>query len=288
MSRRSRQSWLSLSLLVGLTLAAVFAVGGVLLEIVRTGLRSEEQSHVLLAPLVAMALFWVRRERLRYCRPRWSLLGPLAIGAGWAMATMGYASGVDIAWHAGALTVVGGAVLTVVGPEVMWRFGAVVASMAFFIPIPGRVNRALAIPLQQATAQAGEWILDLFGVVVERSGSVLTINGVDVAIAEACNGMRMVSALTLVVFAFVFAVPMRQPVRLLFLIGTPLLALAVNVLRMIPTVLAYGHADIDSADLVHDLSGWVGLLVALGLLWLLMELLRWLDIPVTRIAVAEG
>src|SRR5256885_1613630 len=82
-----------------------------------------------------------------------------------------------------------------------------------------------ALPLQELSARIVEFMMVLFGSPVQRAGNVLSINGHDVGIAEACNGMRMVAALGLVAFAFVFTVPMRTSVRLLILALSPLVAL---------------------------------------------------------------
>ncbi len=118
------------------------------------------------------------------------------------------------------------------------------------------------------------------------TGNVLLINGREVAVAEACNGMRMVSALLLVSYAFVFSMPMRQGVRLVILAASPIVALLCNVIRLVPVVLFYGYASDSTADFFHDASGWIVLLIALGLLWSFLSLLRWIEIPVTPYAVA--
>ncbi|HBS29687.1 MAG TPA: hypothetical protein DEB06_09620 [Phycisphaerales bacterium] len=274
--------------LAALTAGAVGSTWTTWADIFRLGIRNEEQSHILLTPVIAAWLVWVRRERLRLCRPSPSLLGPLVVGAGWASVGWGFANSVDIARHLGALAVVVGSWLSVMGPPVFARFMAPLAVLVFLMPIPGRLRQAISIPLQEATARVTEWILEIAAVPITRSGNLLSINGNEVAVAEACNGMRMVAALGLVTFAFVFSFPMRNGARLLILLFSPLIALLVNVIRLIPTVLMYGYAGADAADLFHDVSGWVMLFVGLALLWGLLWLLRWLQIPVSRYAFAGG
>jgi exosortase len=160
-------------------------------------------------------------------------------------------------------------------------------ALIFLFPVPGRFRQHIAVPLQQISAFVSENLLALFGVGVERAGVVLQINGHDVAVAEACNGMRMVSALGLITFAFVFSVPMRKSIRLLLLAASPLIALVVNIIRLIPTALAYGYAEPDTAGLVHDIGGWAVLGLALGLLWGCLALLRWLEVPVSPYPVPK-
>lgn len=274
--------------LAALTALAVASTWSTWADIFRLGTRNEEQSHILLTPVIAMWLAWVRRERLRLCKPASSMLGPIAVAAGWALIAWGFANSTDIARHFGALIVVVGSWLSVLGPAVFMRFLAPLAVLIFLMPVPGRLRQAISLPLQNATAHVTEWVLELFAVPIVRYGNMLTINGHEVAVAEACNGMRMVAALGLVTFAFVFSFPMRNGVRLLILLFSPLIALLVNVIRLIPTVLMYGYAEPESADLFHDISGWVMLFVGLGLLWCLLWLLRWLQVPVSRYAFAGG
>jgi exosortase len=275
-------------LIVMLCALAIVAALPVWRDIVGTALESEEQSHILLAPAVAVWLGWLRRGRLRLCRPRWSYTGVAAVLAGWAMIAFGFSRSIDLAWHAGAILMLVGAGVSVVGIDVVRRFLPVVLTLLFLLPVPGQVRSQIAIPLQEATAAATQFVFDLIGVAVVRNGNVLSINGFDVAVAEACNGMRMVSALALVSFAFVFSVPMRTTARLVILLASPFIALLVNIVRLIPTVLVYGrHRDDPIATTFHDLSGWAALVLALALLWCILRLLRWLEIPIAPYAIKE-
>jgi exosortase/archaeosortase family protein len=129
-------------------------------------------------------------------------------------------------------------------------------------------------------------VLETFGVPIERSMNLLTINGQDVAVAEACNGMRMVLALILVSYAFAFSIPLRWYARTLVLVMSPVAALGCNVIRLLPTVVLYGYADESLADSFHDISGWLMVPLAFCALLGLFALLRWALIPVTRFTLA--
>ncbi|MBK7405905.1 MAG: exosortase/archaeosortase family protein [Phycisphaerales bacterium] len=273
--------------LAGLVVLAIIATGRTWAEIFEQALRSEEDSHILMAIPIACWLLWLRRGRLRMCRPTWSFLGPAMIVLGVAMDRIGILQALEIFRHTGALLVVIGAAVSVLGPRFVVQFLPVFAALFFLMPVPGRIRQQIAIPLQNVSAQASQFLLDLFGVPSTRSGNVLVINNNEVAIAEACNGMRMVAALALISFAFIFSVPMRNGVRLAILAVSPAIAVVVNIARLVPTVLLYGYANPGAADLFHDLSGWAVLLLALALLWGFLSILRWIEVridpyPVTR------
>lgn len=285
-----RRSW---KFTDGLLLAALIALAvGASWDIwtdifIGYAMRDAEQSHIFLAPVVALWLGWVRRERLRKCRPHWTMLGPVVIGLGWLTSWYGFTSQFEFFWHFGALLMVGGAALTVTGVDLFKRFAPALIALLFLMPIPGMIRQEISLPLQTVTAEVTQFLMEVFGAPVARSGNVLTINGEEVAVAEACNGMRMVAALLLVSFAFVFSVPMRQEIRIFILAISPAVAIICNVIRLTPTVLLYGYASQDTADLFHDVSGWLMLPIALAILWGIFAVLRWIEIPLTPYAVAE-
>lgn len=260
---------------------AVVATLGVWSEIWQRAFHNPEDSHIIIALPVAAWLAFLRRSRARRWRPTPSVLGVVMILIGWGMIQAGFYFALDVFQHFGALLTVGGALVAVLGYRLPLLFKPSLIALLFLFPVPGTFRRYIAIPLQHASAFVSENLLALFGVPIERAGIVLQINGHDVAVAEACNGMRMVSALGLITFAFVFSVPMRSNVRLLLLAASPVIALIVNIVRLIPTALAYGYAEPETAELVHDIGGWAVLLLALGMLWGCLGLLRWLEVPVT-------
>ena len=256
-------------------------------DIYRIGRIDEESSHIFLVPVVAAWLIWVRRARFGQCRPVDPYVGPLIMALGWFLSAYGYHNGIQSFWHGGAVILLIGAVATVLGREVLMRYLPVVIVLGFLVPIPGIMRQQIAIPLQTATAQITHDLVELGGATIDRAGNLLQINGVDVAVAEACNGMRGVFALALVSYAFAFGTPLRWYARGLILLASPLVALVINIIRMMPTVWLYGYAPQSVADQFHDWSGWIMLGLAFLLLLALLHVLRWAMIPVTRYTLAN-
>jgi exosortase len=214
------------------------------------------------------------------------MAGPIIVLIGCGMWTLGYNHAMQSVWHAGAVAVTVGAAMTVLGKNVLFRFLPAFAVLIFLVPIPGLLRQGISLPLQTASAQATAAILETFGIPIERSGNVVTINGVGVEVAEACNGMRMVFALFLVSYAFAFGMPLRNGVRALVLLASPVAAILCNVVRLIPTVLLYGFASNSVATSFHDISGWLMVPLAFMILLGVMRILRWALIPVSRYTLA--
>ncbi|MEQ9094677.1 MAG: exosortase/archaeosortase family protein [Phycisphaerales bacterium] len=270
-----RISWLVV--LLGLAVVAALPSWHNVLDL---ALRSDEYSHMLLVLPVFGLLLWQRRSRLAAVAPNYSLWGAVLAVAGVAMDFIGFASQIDAIKDLGMVVMLVAAVVAVAGWR--WPLAALPAFgvLLFLVPVPGRLRQQIAKPLQEVSASITEWILGLLGQPVVRWGNVLEINGIEVAVAEACNGMRMVVALALVAYAFAFSMPLRPWARVVILVASPLIAVLANVLRLGPTVLSYGYLDLELADFVHDVSGWLVLVVALGVLWGSVALARWLELPI--------
>src|SRR5271170_989894 len=86
------------------------------------GIRDEEASHVLLVPIIVFWLVWIRRRRFRKCRPVGTWIGPAFVAFGGIITVFGYYRGIQSFWHGGAVLVLTGAVLSVLGKEVFYNF----------------------------------------------------------------------------------------------------------------------------------------------------------------------
>lgn len=246
----------------------------------------EESSHILLAPVVAGWLAWVRRARLRQCRPEGRLWAVVGLLVGYGLWYYGFTEQRSSFWHAGTVLMTVSAALVGLGTQLVWRFLPVFGTLVFLIPMPTGLRLSVAIPMQEYTAYVTQAACEVMGMRVARAGNLLSVNGMDVAVAEACNGMRMVFTLLMVCYAFTFTEPLRTGVRLLILLASPVVAIVANVVRLVPTVWAYGQFSPEVAEKLHDAAGWVMLVVAFLALAGIVRVLRWAMIPVSRFNLA--
>lgn len=275
--------WMSryrLPLTLALVVAAVIACLDAWLDIARIVKVDEEASHILLVPLVVARIAWVRRTELKDWQSQASLWGLAIAVLGIALWLFGNIRAVQVLWHLGAILAVVGAIVCVQGLEIVRRMWPAFLVLLFLMPMPGVIRHPLALFLQNISAQLTEVVTIAIGFDVSRQGNLLIINDYPVGIAEACNGMRMVSMLILVVFAFVFSEKVRPWVRIfLVLLATPL-AILCNIVRLVPTVVAYGYFSPEMADQIHDWLGWVMVVASYFMLMGLLWLMRWLLLPV--------
>jgi exosortase len=255
-----------LALAGAMVLAAVAALRSSWADWFNISYQIEEHSHVFLAVPFGAAIIYMNRGRLRDVRGGVSWAGPLLVAAGWTMAWYGFTDAHQSMWHMGAVLVALGAAVTILGHDVLIKFWPAFLLLGFMVPVPNGIRMGMATPLQTAMAAIVEKILTTFGEPIGRQGNSITINGQHVLIAEACNGLRMAFPLILVCWLFAFVTPLKNWVRWGIILFSPLVALACNVIRLIPTLLMFGHSTHEAASKFHDYSGWPMIAVAFFLL----------------------
>jgi exosortase len=265
-------------LLIGASFA-VWATGDAWQDIAKTGWKDEESSHILLVPIVVLWLMWENRGRFSGFRRLGTWAGPPLVAFGGGLYLYGSLGWSRTTTYAGAVIILVGCMLSVLGTELIKKFAPAVLALAFLVPVPGVMRLGIAIPLGTATAQVAEHFLLVFGVPVERSGTLLSINQVDVTIAEACNGLRMVLSLFFVSYVVAFSGSLSWYVRAIVLLAAPLLAILCNVIRLIPTLYLYGYASKDWAEMFHDAAGWAMLAVSYVGLIGIIRLIQWTTRP---------
>ena len=113
------------------------------------------------------------------------------------------------------------------------------------LPLPLRLNTAMAGPLQSLATLGSVTLLQATGLPVISEGNVIIVGGERLEVARACNGLSMLLSFATLVTAMVVLVdrPPRQRVALLLSIVP--VALLCNVLRIAATAWAThlaGHA----------------------------------------------
>ncbi|MEY3026219.1 MAG: hypothetical protein RLZZ238_1116 [Planctomycetota bacterium] len=278
--RALRFSANDLWMLGALVAASVIAFWPAWTDIHLQATRRTDNGYILLVPFVAAYLAWLRRMRLAFVPRRPSLTGAAMIGVALLLTWWGERTDTRAVFHLGAIVAFSACFVSLAGLEVVRRFLPVFLALLFLIPIPAEIRKWLAGPLQSLAVGVTQEVLDILGVVTERAGNSIIIEGRSIFVGEACDGMRMVFALALTVFAFAFSVPLRPHARLALFIASPLIAIVCNIVRLVPTALAYAYASAEDAGRFHDIAGWLMLPLALMLLLGLVRFMRWLDLPV--------
>ena len=258
-----------------------------LADLLGIAMRDSDRSYIVVVPFLAFYLAWLRRSRLRSINLQPSILGPAIIFLGWIGFLIGGFEDIVALWHLGPVLGIIGIIITFLGPNSFRAFGPAFLVLLAVIPIPGRIRQIPAQPLQGLATDVTATILDVVGVPAVQTGNLIEINGATVAVGEACDGMRLLVPLALVIYAFVFSLPLRPLMRTFMILASVPVALMCNVLRLVPTALAYGYVP-QFAEITHDIGGWLMIPIAIIALLGLLRLVEWVDIPVSRWRLVVG
>jgi len=227
-----------------------------------------------LVPLASAYMLATTRGRLlRFPSSlAWSGLAVFALGLGLNLFGVYYLYA-SIS-NLGMVVCANGLALALLGWEGYKRSWYPLVFLLVMCPLPGRVQDGMMLPLQTVGSVFAAVILETIGMPVERSGHIFDLGGQTIAVAEACNGLRMVTASLLVagVLAYVIQGPGWRRVALV-LSSIPI-ALICNVARITLTAVLYnaGYPRI-AEGLFHDLAGLLMMPIMVGLLLLELRLL---------------
>jgi exosortase len=227
-----------------------------------------QYSHGYLVPLFALYLLWQRRaQRPKTLRCNFWGLPVLVAGAGLRLAAAYYY--LPFLDAASLMPCVVGLCLLLGGWETLrWAWPAL-AFLVFMLPLPYRLENALAFPLQRLATLASTFVLVVLGFPATAEGNIITINESRIGVVEACGGLSML--LTFFALATAFALAVRRPTadRILLVVSAAPVALLANVARICVTGILYEEVGGAAARaFFHDVAGWLMMPLAVGFLWL--------------------
>lgn len=239
--------------------------------------RNDEYSSGLLVPFLAIYILWSRRRDIAQCRigpSLWGLfafLGAQGIRLFGLFFMYGSAERLSIALSIAAL------VLLLFGWQLFRKVSTVLLFLCLMLPWPNRIQAALALPLQHWATSSAVFCLETIGYEVVREGNVIHIGQASVAVAEACNGLRMITAFFVISSLVVLLVKREWWEKLLVLASSLPIALLCNTVRLTITAIAFTMLSGEYWEKIfHDFGGYAMMPLALGMvileLWLLTKI----------------
>jgi len=240
-------------------------------------LRSDEYSSGMLVPLIAAYIVWLRRKDLASCPIRPSLWGLFALVGAQALRFFGLFFMYGSAERISLVLTIAALVLLLFGWKLFWKVSSVLVFLFLMLPLPNRVQMAATLPLQDWATSSAVYCLEALGYEVAREGNIINLDGTMVAVVEACNGLRMVTAFFVISGLVVLLVQRRWWEKLIILASAVPIGLICNTLRLTVTAMAFTKIDAQNWEKAfHDYGGLAMMPLALGIvvfeLWLLSNL----------------
>lgn len=233
----------------------------------------------MLVPVAAAYVLWTRRIELGSLAMRPCWIGGIVMLAALGIRQYGLVALQESIERYAMILGFGGACLLVTGIAMTRRVFWVLAFLLLTAPLPGKVHNMIAGPLQTLATSGAVVVLELFGTTVAREGHVLTLDGaVPVAVAEACSGLRMLTAFTVVGSVLAFLAPRPLWQKVVLVVSTVPVAIVCNLVRLVVTAKLFVMVDAPTAErFFHDFAGWFMMPMAIGLMLAELWVLRWMS-----------
>ncbi len=251
---------------------------------------SDDYSAGQLVPLVALFLVWRERKNLRECllKPCWS--GGIALlMLAQAGRTYGLLFMFESAERYSLVLTIAGLVLMVAGRQVFRRVLWILLILLLMVPLPGRVHNMISGPLQNMATTGAVFLMEAFGIRVSQQGNVMMLNqDTPLAVAEACSGLRMLTAFIIVAAFIAYMVKRSRLQKAILLASSIPVAVICNIVRIFVTAVIMLKVSSEAADkFFHDFAGIVMMPIAVMLMFGELWLMEMLTLPETDLKPDE-
>lgn len=248
-----------------------------IMDLWNTWQRSDEYSSGLLVPFLAVYILWSRRQQIIGIRIQPSLWGLLAFVVAQAVRFFGLFFMYGSAERLSIVLSIAAMVLLLFGWEFFRKVSPIVLFLFLMLPWPNRVQAALALPLQRWATSSAVFCLEVMGYEVAHEGNIIHIGNVTVAVAEACNGLRMVTAFFVISGLVVLLVERAWWEKLIVFVSSLPIALLCNTVRLAITAIAFTVLKGEYWEkMFHDFGGYammpLALAIVVGEFWFLAKL----------------
>lgn len=239
--------------------------------------RSDEYSSGLLVPFIAIYILWSRRHIIAQCSIRTCFWGIFAFVTAQAARLFGLFFIYRSAERLSIVLSIIALVILLFGWELYKKVFTVSLFLFFMLPWPNRVQAAVALPLQRWATSSAVFCLEMLGYEVLQEGNIIHIGNATVAVAEACNGLRMVTAFFVISGLVALLVKRAWWEKLIILMSSLPIALLCNTTRLTITAIAFTVLNGENWEKIfHDFGGYAMMPLALVMivaeLWLLIKL----------------
>lgn len=241
---------------------------------------SPQYSHGWLIPVFAAVLIWLRYQPFKEVSSfeRWA--GVCLLLAGLGMRLLATYVALVIPDMVSFIPCVLGVVLMFGGFHTLRWAGPAICFLFFMYPVPDQVENMLLDPLQNVATTSSTFALQTMGfAAIQEGNTIIMPNGMLLGVIDQCSGLRMLTIFVALCVAVVMVLGRPWWENLIILASAVPIALTVNIARITVTGMLYVLTTKELADKVfHDAAGWVMMPMALGILYVELQILSHLFI----------
>lgn len=245
-------------------------------------------SHSYLVPFVSAFLAWRKRAHLAQLPRVPTNWGFFFLIVACSLVLLSDLLGFRILGQLAMIPMLAGFVLAFFGWQFVQQLWFPLAFLAFMIPLPQSLTTSITFRLKIMAADGAVWLCNTLYLPMLRDGSYIHVVDDRLLVGDVCGGMRSLIALLALGALVAYLSETRTPARIAIFLFSPVIAVVANLLRIaFLCIVAYFWGSEMASGWVHDWSGLLIYVVAIGLLLGLDGLLRKVA-PATDAQVPEA
>ena len=274
LSRKNVLTFLALGLVC---IAFLWSYWPGLVELWELWQQSDEYSSGLLVPFLAAYILWSRRRDIARCPVKPSIWGLFAFAGAQAVRLFGLFLMYSSAERLSVVLSIAALILLLFGWKFFRKISPILLFLCLMLPLPNIIQYYVGLNLQRWATSSAVFCLEVIGYAVTQDGHTIDMGNVSVAVLEACNGLRMITAFFVISGLVVLLVQRTWWEKLVILVSSLPIALLCNTVRLAITAVFFTILEGEYWEQIfHDFGGYAMMPLALaavvGELWLLAKL----------------
>lgn len=233
-------------------------------------LANSDNSYGILVPFISFYFVWGKKEKLKMAVISNSSLGLVVFIASLLLYLVGYAGGIAILQRLMIVLSLVGLITYIFGKEIYSILAFPLYFLFFMVPIPESIVNIVSFPLQTYATIISSKIIQLCGIPVYREGHMLFFTETQLEVAEACSGIRSISALLMLSVIFMSQCNNNKAMKTIIILSSVIIAFVANIFRVSGTgILAHFFGAGVARGFLHEFSGMA--VFAVGFVMLFVE-----------------
>lgn len=214
-------------------------------------------SQGLLIPPFALYFAWLDRKQIFDLPPTPTMRGLWAVVGGCLVYLIGKLGAEFFLQRISLMIVLTGLIWTWWGKARLTRLAFPLILLATMIPLPALIYNAATAPLQLFASDVATKVAQFFNVSVFRDGNIIELAHISLGVDEACSGLNSFSALLMAGVLLGQFLCERLPARILLVLLSAPLSIAVNVMRISGTAILADYNEQFALGFYHTFAGWL-------------------------------
>jgi len=253
----------------------VLLYAGILKGLISQWWTDADYGHGFFVPLFSGYILWRERERWSKAEIKPSNFGFVVMLGAVGLLLLGSLGAELFISRISLLVLLTGMTLFLAGWSMLRAVSFPLSYLILMIPFPVIIYNQITFPLQLLASRLATAGLELVQVPVLRDGNVLVLSNYSLEVVEACSGIRSLMALVALAIAYGYLVEPRRSVRYILALLMIPIAIVTNAIRIMGAgMLAHRYGPGAAQGFLHEFSGWVIFMSAVGLMVLCHWVLR--------------